>query len=255
MTSDLQMPYEHNKMLAAHLNFIAHLQPDAVINIGDLADFPAPSRWNKGTRGEFETNIWTDADYVQKKYFGPLRRVYDGPVGMHIGNHDVRPLTYAQKYAPALGHPTDNPYYAGNMLGFDRWGVDDLGNFHAIAPDWLTTHGHHGMALRQVSGATALAAAKKLGHSIICGHTHRMGVAMETTGAGRSRRTTMGVEVGHMMHHDRADYLRMGDTNYRYANWQPGFVVLEIVDSTVQPIVVPMRRNGTFNYAGKLFSA
>src|SRR5690606_41762035 len=96
-------------------------------------------------------------------------------VGMHIGNHDKRPLDYKMKYAPALDKPdhrTDEYYYA-NLLDFDGFGITDLGEFHKVARGWKSTHGHIGIRLTQTSGSTALGATVKQDCSIVMGHTHR----------------------------------------------------------------------------------
>ena len=51
---DTQMPYDDRKALKAMVRFIGDYQPDEVIHIGDLMDFPQPSRWNKDTAGQAE---------------------------------------------------------------------------------------------------------------------------------------------------------------------------------------------------------
>src|SRR5690606_40528595 len=84
------------------LGFIKEFRPDEVIQIGDLMDFPQPSRWSKDTRAEFEGSVFRDAEYGIKNFVKPLRDVYDGPVKVIEGNHDERPRVYLEKYAPAL---------------------------------------------------------------------------------------------------------------------------------------------------------
>src|SRR5699024_6841919 len=118
ITPDIQVPFHVPRMVRAHIDFIGDIQPDLVVNIGDLIDLPEPSRWTEGTRGEFETRIWEDVETTKRVYFQPLRRVYSGPVVMHIGNHDARALDYQKRRAPALDYADDkdSPYYAGNLL-------------------------------------------------------------------------------------------------------------------------------------------
>src|SRR5690606_19423085 len=70
------------------LGFIKQYQPDEVVQIGDLMDFPQPSRWSKDTRAEFEGSVFKDAEYGIKNFVKPLRDVYDGPVKVIEGNHD-----------------------------------------------------------------------------------------------------------------------------------------------------------------------
>lgn len=86
--SDLQMPYEDRRALKNVLEFIKDYQPDEVYQIGDLMDYPTPSRWSKGTREEFQQLVIKHSDYGKKHFLEPLRAVYDGPVGILEGNHD-----------------------------------------------------------------------------------------------------------------------------------------------------------------------
>jgi len=251
-TSDLQIPFTNYRQVASHIRFIGEWQPDQVINIGDLTDYPQPSRWTKDTRGEFEGSVWRDSEKTKRTYFEPLREVYSGPIGMHIGNHDRRPFDYQEKYAPALSteDPKDNPFYYGTLVDFDGFGVEDLGGFYDVAPGWVSTHGHLGTPLRQVAGGSAIAAARKLANSVIQGHTHRMGHISETSGVRTGTRvkldTIHGVEIGHMMDMSKAGYLKSGT-----ANWQAGFCVMFIDGSQVQIVNVPMNGNGEFLFEGR----
>lgn len=250
ITPDLQIPFHNPKQVAAHLRFIGEYQPDMVIQIGDLTDFPQPSRWNKDTKGEFEGTTWRDAELTKRTYFEPLRKVFSGSVGMHIGNHDVRPLNYQKRYAPALDtkKDEDNPYYYGRLLDFDGFGVQDLAGYYDVAPGWVTTHGHLGIPLRHVAGNTAMSGARKIDKSLVMGHTHRLGIVRETFGYSGKSKTLTGLEVGHMMDVKKADYI-MRKTGM--ANWQAGFGVLYVDRGTVTAVAVPVNRDGSFVFEGK----
>jgi predicted phosphodiesterase len=222
--SDTQMPFEDRKALAAVVRFVSDYQPDEVVQIGDLVDFPQPSRWNKDTRGEFEGSVFADAEYVKKKFLQPLRNVFGGPVGVIEGNHDERPRVYLEKYAPALAE--SRAFDFDVLLDFDAFGVTKLPEFHRFAPGWLMTHGHRGgIRLTQNAGMTALGAAKKFGESVIMGHTHRLGKVSFTYGYDGDSKTLTGVEVGHLMNPKLASqqYLKSGT-----ANWQQGFAVATV---------------------------
>ncbi|MEV0470743.1 metallophosphoesterase, partial [Streptomyces prunicolor] len=88
VVSDVQAPFEDKRALKNVIEFIGEYQPDEVIQIGDLVDYPAPSRWSAGTRAEFEGNVIRDSEYTKENFLEPLRVVYDGPVGVMEGNHD-----------------------------------------------------------------------------------------------------------------------------------------------------------------------
>lgn len=233
--SDVQAPFEDRKALKAVLNFVGDYQPDEVVQIGDLADFPQPSRWNKDTAGEFEGSIYRDADHVTTKFSEPLRAVYDGPVKIFEGNHDERPRVYLSKYAPAL--VGTNAVDFENLLHFDDFGFEKAPEFYEFAPNWIMTHGHRGgIRLTQNAGMTAFGAAKnRFLKSVIMGHTHRLGKMSQTYGVGGFEETLTGVEVGHLMNPKLAGYLK-GAT----PNWQQGFAVVKVDGKRVSATPIPL---------------
>lgn len=244
VVSDLQVPYHSRKAVKAVIRFITEWQPDEVVLIGDCLDFPQPSRWNKDSRGEFEGSIYEDVDYFKKNVFEPIRAGYDGPIGMHEGNHDLRPRQYLEKYAPALAG--SGAFDIENLLGFDEFGIDMLPVFNEIAPGWVSTHGHMGkISISRIAGATALNAAKKFGKSVVMGHTHRLGIISETTGyGGNVSHILTGMEVGNLMDMKLASYLQLST-----ANWQQGFGILTVDGQHVKAETVPITR-GRFTVDG-----
>lgn len=235
VVSDTQLPFEDRKAVRSVVRFIGDFQPDEVIHIGDLMDFPQPSRWSKDTRAEFEGSVFDDAEYAKRAFLEPLRRVYDGPIGVHEGNHDERPRVYLAKYSPALAE--SRAFDFGELLDFDGFGIRVLPEFYEFAPDWVSTHGHRGgLSLSHIAGNTALNAAKKFGKSVVMGHTHRAGKGHHTTGYGGQTHTLTGVEVGNLMDMRKAQYLKGGT-----ANWQQGFGVIRVDGKTVQADVVEIR--------------
>lgn len=246
---DTQIPYEDRKAVRAVIRFIADYQPDEVIHIGDLMDFPQPSRWNKGTAGEFEGSVFEDAEEAKRHLLEPLREVYDGPIGVHEGNHDERARTYLSKYAPALAE--SGAFDIDVLLDFETYGIDLLPEFHKVAPGWITTHGHRGgITLSQIAGNTALNAAKKMGTSVVMGHTHRAGIGSYTYGYGgdkKHERVVTGMEVGNLMDMKKAGYLKGGT-----GNWQAAFGLLTVDGSSVKPEIVPIS-SGRFSVDGHVW--
>jgi predicted phosphodiesterase len=242
---DTQLPYEDKRALKAVIKFIGDTQPDEVIHIGDVMDYPQPSRWNKGTAGEFEGSVFRDSEYAKKSLLEPLRAVYDGPVSVHEGNHDERPRTYLSKYAPALA--SSNAFDITQLLDFNGFGVTLLPDFHDVAPRWITTHGHKGgISLSRHAGQTALGAANKFGKSVIMGHTHRMGLVAQSNGyAGKVHREIHGFEVGNLMDMKKAHYLKGAA-----GNWQHGFGVLTVDGQHVSPQAVFISK-GKFTVDGR----
>ena len=244
---DLQMPYDDRKALKAVISFIGDYQPDEVIQIGDCADFPQPSRWSKGTAAEFEGSVFEDVEQIKRRFLGPLREVYGGPVGVHEGNHDLRPREYLAKYSPALA--ASGAFNIETLLDFDGFGVKLLPEFYRFAPGWITTHGHRGqISLSRIAGNTALNAARKFNTSVVMGHTHKQGIGSNTFGFGGAvDKIVTGVEVGHLMNQKLANYLKGGT-----GNWQLGFVLLTVDGQHVKPELVPINR-GRFTVDGRVW--
>lgn len=235
VVSDVQAPFQDRKAVRAVIQYIGDTQPDQVIQIGDLLDLPQPSRWNKGTAGEFEGSVFKDSEGVKRDFLQPLRDVYDGPIKIHEGNHDLRARHYLAKYAPALAE--SGAFNMETLLDFDGFGVELLPDFYQVAPGWLTTHGHMGkISLSQIAGSTALNAAKKFHQSVVMGHTHRLAVVSHSFGyAGTIVRTVTGMEVGHLMDMKKAAYL-----NNSTANWQMGFGLLTVDGNHVKAEAIPI---------------
>ena len=230
---DTQMPFDDRRALKSVLRFIGDTQPDEVIHVGDIMDYPQPSRWNKDTAGEFQGSVFKDSEDAKKRLLGPLRDVYSGPIKVHEGNHDERPRTYLAKYAPALAE--SKAFNLDVLLDFNGFGIELLPDFNPVAPGWLTTHGHKGgVTLSRHAGYTALGAAVKFGKSVVMGHTHRVGLIAQSNGYdGKVTRTVHGFEVGNLMDMKKAHYLKGAA-----GNWQHGFGVLTVDGQHVSPQAV-----------------
>jgi predicted phosphodiesterase len=245
--SDIQHPYEDRRLVRSVIKFIGEYQPDEVVQIGDLMDFPQPSRWSKDTAAEFQGSVFEDSKYAIDRFLKPLRAVYDGPVGVLEGNHDERPRVYLARYAPALAE--SRAFHMDTLLRFDEFGVQWLPDFYDIAPGWVATHGHKGgIRITQDAGKTALNAAVRFGKSVVMGHTHRMALVPKTFGYNADQETLYGFEVGNMMNMGLAQYLK-GST----ANWQQGFGVIHTEGNYVNAQAVKIE-NSKFMVDGTVFS-
>ncbi|EHB47642.1 metallophosphoesterase [Mycolicibacterium rhodesiae JS60] len=243
--SDTQIPFDDRKAMAKVIEFIGDYQPDEVIHIGDLMDFPSPSRWTKGSALEFQQRIKPDSEQAKTRLLSPLRAVFEGPIKVHEGNHDRRPFDYLEKYAPALVEFADQ-FKMEALLDFDGFGIEVLPEFNKIAPGWVTTHGHRGgIRLTQKAGDTALNAAIRFNTSVVMGHTHRLALKPESKGYGGDiTKSLWGMEVGNLMSMKMATYLQGGT-----ANWQQGFGILTIDGNHVKPEIIPIE-HGKFMVDG-----
>jgi metallophosphoesterase superfamily enzyme len=247
VVSDVQAPFEDKRALKNVIQFIGEYQPDEVIQIGDLVDYPAPSRWSAGTRAEFEGNVIRDSEYTKANFLEPLRAVYSGPLGVLEGNHDERPQKYLASRAPALA-AEDTYYRFENLLDFAAYDVQKLTPYYDFAPGWVAIHGHESPGMNQVPGATARLKAVKAGTSVVMGHTHRLAVSPHTTGHNGKLKTIYGFEVGHLMDVRKAGYLKNGP-----ANWQKGFGLFYVGKYNAVPHAIPVEDDGSFVVEGQRF--
>jgi predicted phosphodiesterase len=251
IVSDTQLPYEDKRALRNVITFIGDYKPDQVIQIGDLVDYPTPSRWNANTRHEFEQRVVSDSEYTKRNFFEPLRKVFDGPVGVLEGNHDERPRVYLEKNAPALAEFAPTLHFR-ELCDFHGFGVELLPAFHQIGPRTVVIHGHEIKGMSQIAGTTAYNHARKAGANLIMGHTHRLGVRREPTGnAATGRELLWGFEVGCLMDPQRAQYLGPGAV----ANWQTGFGIAYVGQYDVSPVAVDIRKDGSFVVEGARYGA
>jgi len=243
--SDMQIPYQDKRATRAVMNFVADYEPDELFCVGDEADSPEPSRWNKGLAGEFEGTLQKGLDETIKVMTGFKEALGDKPFHTMRSNHGDRIQNYVTRFAPALASLRDLEY--SKLLRYRENEITYHDKFYQFTPGWILAHGDEGRANKQ-PGGTALTLAKQIGASVICGHTHKQGIQHEHTGFGSQiRHKLYGVEVGHLMDLPQAHYL--GQTG---ANWQQGFTILYTRRGNVTPVNVPI--NGrSFVVEGKVY--
>jgi hypothetical protein len=239
--SDLQVPYHDPKAVAALLQYVADTKPDGLLCVGDELDQPQPSRWNKGAAGEYADTLLKDIEKcsdIMWAFRGALGK--DKPFHLMRSNHGDRIATYVKNYGPALapfvapGEALDIP----TLLDYDAIGITYHRKPYEFAPGWLLAHGDES-SLSRVPGCTAKNLAVKWGKSVVCGHTHSMGLVAHTWGLDSVGKTVWGAEVGNLMDRKKASYLKSG-----VADWQQGFGVIHVDETNprrtyaeVRPIV------------------
>ena len=236
--SDLQVPYHDKRAVDNVATFIRAFKPDTVVSVGDEMDFQTISRWSQGTPLEYERTIARDRDATVQ--------VQEALKVDHVirSNHTDRLFNTVMMRAPGLLSLPE--LELSNFLRFPELGIKYHRRPYELAPGWLLMHGDEGN-LSQNGGTTALNLAKRTGRSVVCGHTHRMGLVHHTEAySGVPTRTLWGMEVGNLMDMKKASYLKAG-----YGNWQQGFGILWVDGRTVTPQLVPIGKDGTFSVAGK----
>lgn len=246
VVSDLQCPDEDTKAVKSLCNFVKAWKPDELFCVGDEADQPEPSRWNKGMAGEFSGTLQAGLDRTHEVMASFKEALGNKPFHVSRSNHVDRVETYVRRYAPAL-----NGLRALNiedLLGYEDLGITYHRKPYEFAPGWVLAHGDEGSML-QTAGGTALSLARKIGKSVVCGHTHRAGIqAHSETFLGKSSRTLYGVECGHLMNMSKAKYLKAGA-----GNWQQAFGILYVDGRNVLPQLVYTNPGGSFVVEGKVY--
>jgi UDP-2,3-diacylglucosamine pyrophosphatase LpxH len=246
--SDLQIPYHHPAAVGALIGFVKRIKPDALACVGDEADLPMVSRWEDGYRGEYSPHIQSDLDSTRsvlaafRSALGP-----DKPFHLVRSNHTDRLERYIERKAPAVAALRGFKYQ--DLVGLKELKITWHEKMAEIVPGVLLAHGDEG-SISQVAGMTGAKLMEATGKSIVCGHTHRQGLVWASKGFNGRLESRFALEVGHLMDMSQAAYLRPRGA----ANWQLGFGILEVTGKHVTPYAVPMRPDGSFTWAGKIFS-
>lgn len=238
--SDLQIPYHSPKAVDNLAKFIRWYKPTEVVSVGDEMDMQTISRWSKGTPLEYERSIGKDRDLT----VSILERLKIKH--MIRSNHTDRLFNTVMMRAPGLlGLPELS---LESFLRLDELGVTYHREPYQLAPGWLLLHGDEG-SINHTGGLTALGLAKRAGMSVVCGHTHRMGISHFTQAYGTSNpKTIWGMEVGNLMRYKDAKYIKGG-----LFSWQQGFGMLYIDNNNVTPVLIPIRKDGSFIVEGRVW--
>lgn len=244
---DLQVPLHDPYAVAAVAQFIEDYKPDELYCVGDEADQFEISRWDKGTALEYGGTYQENLDLTHDVMADFQAAAGGVPFHVMRSNHgETRIKSYLKKWAPALDSVRELQYE--KLLRYKEIGVTYHKQMWSFAPGWLLAHGDEG-SLIHTPGGTAMGLAKRTGHSIVCGHTHKAGLQHQHSGyAGRITQPLYGLEVGHMMEMTKASYLPAG-----YGNWQQAFGLLHIIDKQVFPQLV-LIQNNSFVVEGQHYS-
>lgn len=238
--SDLQVPFHDRKAVDAVAQAIADLKgpDDLVVTAGDEMDMQTISRWSQGTALEWERSIGKDRDLTHQV-------LKDLQVQVCIrSNHTDRLYNSMMKRLPGLiGLPE---LELPNFLGLPELGIHYSEEAYPVAPGWNLMHGDEA-GMSQVAGQTAAGLVKKVGTSVVCGHTHRLGLQPYTTSVnGKVTRTLWGFEVGNLMDMTKAKYAKTH-------NWQQGFGLLYVDGAHVTPSPIPIQKK-SFVIEGERYS-
>jgi predicted phosphodiesterase len=236
---DVHLPYEDKHAIDSVLDLVAEEQPERIIQIGDLLDMKAPSRWTKGKAEEYIHSVRDEAE-AGEKFWRSLREASDKAEILWLyGNHEARLRDYTVTYAPALA--TIVPSAAELMKTKDYRVTVVNRQPYELAPGVAAIHGK---LLASQAGMSARKEMLRHNKSIVQGHSHRLGIIYETTD-----RTRFALEAGWLGDISAATYLDFPGL----ANWQAGFGYLYSDGDRVTPGVVPVHDKGRFVFNGRIY--
>lgn len=174
---DLHFPFEDKRKVAYLLDWIKKNRPDRVVLLGDVLELHALSTHRKDPRWEdrLKEEVASGKRFLQR-----LRQAAPkAEITYIVGNHTRRWYIYFQNRAPAM-----------RLLGIDirdllgvselgiKWHDNDRKGVKVPIGQGRVAYCYHGdqFGSSKTPGGSAFAAASKLGHNVIMGHTHKLGL-------------------------------------------------------------------------------
>ncbi len=247
---DWQVPLHDERKIKRVADFIGEFNPVRLGHVGDMTDSTQIGRWARGLREEFNGGL-EGGFATTRKLLEYHRERYDGPWDLVRSNHDERLEKAIEQRLPGVAGLTimGHTLNIQNALQLDKFGIEWHESPFEIAPGWVMAHGDEGYTSR-VPGGTALALATEFQKNVVSGHSHRAGLAWSSKGYNSKRHAFAGMEVGHAMRIEGAEYLGRARVN----NWGTAFGILWLhsVGNRVEvhPQLVPIQPNGAFMVNG-----
>ena len=223
--SDLQVPLHDKRAVSAVAAWVADIGATRVACVGDVFDQTEVGRWVRGKAGEYTGQLAASRDAAVEV----MRDL--GITDLSRSNHDDRLEKYVREYAPALSSLPE--LATEEFMGLNELGITFHRKPHEIVKNWLLMHGDES-GYSRLAGMTALSLARKAGKSVVCGHTHKVGLTHDhPTVNGKITREIWGFEVGNLMDAKHAHYMGGG-----IMNWQQSVGALVVDGKDVYPIPV-----------------
>jgi predicted phosphodiesterase len=205
--------------------FISSEKPEYVICIGDMADMPSLSSYDRGTKGFEGRRYRKDVDAVidaQEKLFKPIRRVrnYRPKLHMTMGNHEDR-ITRAINSQPELEGAISLNDLRYKDFGWKITGFKKALKIKNIMFSHYFSSGIMGRPISSVHIGHALVS--KLHCSAVQGHTHLYNHSEQTRPDGQK---IFGLSAG-CFSHPLYTETWCADTEHQ---WWRGVIMLEGVD-------------------------
>lgn len=251
IVSDTQYPWVDEAAEKAVMAYIKETKPKRVIQIGDFADAYMASSYLKKEEPDARPTPGAELQMVREKAKEWKALAPRAEWFIIEGNHEQRIRRYLEGKAPELrALPELQP---ARLFGFEDAGwtyVEPYGNGMWVGLPgglWAT----HGNLARKWSGYSARGhVIEQYGHSVIHGHTHRLGAFYHTNRSiDGADRVLGGFEVGCLCDIQSTP----GATSVR--DWQHGFASVWVSTTTprFQVELIPIT-DGEFLVDGKKYS-
>jgi len=239
--SDLQVPYHHEAAVKNVIKLARREKFDSVLVVGDEMDFQSISKWSEGTPLAYSEDLHADRELCKQI----LWDLGEYSPEMHIirSNHTDRLYNTLLKVPGLISLP--ELQYA-KFMDFESMGITFHKTFYEFEKGWILAHGDEGN-MNPNAGQTALNLAKKAGKSVVCGHTHKLGLSAFSEGVGGHYRTIWGIEAGNLMDKKKASYTK------GIANWQMGIVILDWDGKNMTTHMIQINKDGSFTALGKSY--
>lgn len=231
---DRHEPFREDALWSHMLSVVKDLQPKKIVDLGDVGDFPTPSRHRQNLSGVYRATV---NQCTQGIYDGWRDIVHVAPESERIqlfGNHDVRIDIAVQEKLNSLSgiKRVDTEGWEGELLldlpyicRFDELGVTPIypvGEYHHASYEILPgLMGIHGTKAGKTGGASVHTPTFEC--SFIQGHDHKQFITpfirYDSAGTPHHR---LGISAGMMGRRDQG-YVAFGDA-------QQGFVVVSVLD-------------------------
>ena len=205
--------------------FIAKERPEVIVCIGDMADMPSLSSYDRGTKGfegrRYRKDVASVID-AQEKLFAPIKKIrgYKPQLHMCLGNHEDR-ITRAINASPELDGAIGIEDLKYEEFGWKVTPFKRCVTIKGITFSHYFTSGVGGRPISSVHIGYALIT--KLHCSAVQGHSHLYDHAEQTRPDGQK---VFGLAAGCFSHPNYTEtWCR--DTEYQ---WWRGVIMLEGLD-------------------------
>lgn len=252
-------PFHDRAALDIVFSVCADLQPNRIIQIGDLTDLPDFSRFEQLPEFQhFMQNTIYEANFIMSSLhstsIGPDNDAYEGDVWIP-GNHDKRwDKVMAEKFPQGY---KINDYRGNQAMSLDHLlGLSDMGWFvedqYPNGRAWVTPKLglSHGEIVGANSGQTVAKMLSKSQVSVGQGHTHRMEQASETSFDYGGSNTIDAFNFGCLCRNGKYGPPSVSERN----NWQTGFGVVYYDDDGDYQVTLVSIRNGKAIFEGKVYT-